>query len=115
MANTPNDPKKPKPDPKRDDRRPDDSEMPDSVPFGQMPPAFHSAKDKPGSDSDIELPPLPPSGGLSDPELYLQDPRHRETDSSSDDIPTVNPRATPESGIFENLRGLPTTASSSRA
>ena len=66
MANNPNDPKRPKPD---------DEKVPDSVPFDQLPPVFHPASDEPGSVSEDELPTLPPSAGLSDPELYLRDPR----------------------------------------
>ena len=91
MADTPNDPKKPKPDSERDDLRPDNSGPPDSVPFGALPPVFHPAKDEPGSLSDddsLALPPLPPKGGLSDPELYLHDPRRPE-DASRDDLPAA--------------------------
>jgi hypothetical protein len=107
MANNPNDPKKPQPDPKSGQPRPEDAELPDSVPFGAQPQAFHSPSDEPGSLSEGELPTLPPSGSLSDPELYLHDPRRAASDSSSGEIPTVNPRATPESAIFENLKGSP--------
>jgi len=105
MANNPQDPKKPQTDPKRDERRPEDAELPDSVPFGAMPPAFHPPGDEPGSLSEGEVPTLPPPGSLSDPELYLHDPRQRASDSSSGDLPTVPPRATPESAVFENLKG----------
>ena len=99
MANNPNDPKSNPPTPPNDKgkkgpqdpkRRPEDAELPDSVPFGAM---------SDGSSSDSipfdELPVMPPSAGLSDPELYLSDPKHRE------------PRVTPESAIFENMKSPP--------
>ena len=99
MANNPNDPKfEPAHSPQSTrekgasgpKRRPEDAELPDSVPFGAM---------SDGSSSDSipfdELPVMPPSAGLSDPELYLSDPKHRE------------PRVTPESAIFENMKSPP--------
>lgn len=94
MANNPNDPKRP---------NPDDEKVPDSVPFDSLPPVFHPAGDEPGSVTEGELPSLPPSAGLSDPELYLGDPRLAGTDSGSPS--GAHPRATPESAVFENLKG----------
>lgn len=94
MANNPNDPKRPKPD---------DEKVPDSVPFDQLPPVFHPASDEPGSVSEDELPTLPPSAGLSDPELYLRDPREA-TGPESGGLSGANRRPTPDSAVFESLK-----------
>ena len=94
MANNPNDPKRPEPD---------DEKVPDSVPFDQLPPVFHPSSDEPGSVSEDELPTLPPSAGLSDPELYLRDPRVA-TGPQCGGLSGAIRRATHDSAVFESLK-----------
>ena len=108
MPNNPNDPR---PDPHtppndkgsdKKKRRPDEAELPESVPFGQLQEAARPEDARsPDSVPIGELPPLSWNAGLSDPELYLADPKNRGTDPPSG---VVNPRATPESVVFENLK-----------